>query len=120
MKYSDQVKSGFVPEVPPQGDNSDPDKVTTSDGRYGRYMTLSVQLVQKNLDSIAPYYSSMRGRIIYNHSIGIVFFFEDEDGVKRKVTIKGRNLEVIHDTLAAGRREVIRVNGDTVQSIEIE
>ncbi|WP_020474520.1 hypothetical protein [Zavarzinella formosa] len=86
------------------------------DGRDSRHQVLAVQLVQQSRDSRAVLYGSIIGTIDYNPSKGVHWHFEGKNGLER-VDIAGRLLDRIYDKLTCGKRETIKVNGDSVTSI---
>lgn len=90
----------------------------TGDGRSSRHQVFAVQLVQANRNAQAVTYASIHSTIDYDPSRGIRFRFENDDGVF-EVRIEGNSLDRVFDKLTCGKRESIRVNGNTVMAIGV-
>ncbi|WP_020469677.1 hypothetical protein [Zavarzinella formosa] len=107
-----------VNEVPVPNDD-DSIESPAGDGRDSRHQVLAVQLVQASRNARAVLYGSITSTIDYDPSKGISWVFESEDGQER-VLITGRLLDRLYDRLCSGKREVARVNGDTITAITFE
>ncbi|WP_020476228.1 hypothetical protein [Zavarzinella formosa] len=116
-KFLENLRETVKPKEeakPPTEDDSV--ESPAGDGRDSRHQVLAVQLVQLTRNARAVLYGSIVGTIDFSPSVGVSFSFEGKDGVE-SVLITGRLLDRVYDRLCSGKREICRVNGDSITAI---